>query len=85
MSDPRYTADDLDAIDTLPMSPGFPLFLARVQQLLDRRRREIEQDGGPEETAKLRGRIDELKTVLGLQEIMRDEMRAELKEKPNGR
>lgn len=72
MNAPRYTSADLDALSDLVGSPGYKLFRDRVESELERRRTELERQG---DAGECRGRVAALRTVLGIPEILRSEMK----------
>jgi len=82
--EPRYTTEDLDAIEQL-VSDRERLIFAHVEQQLERRRKELEQLATPELTAYLRGQIAAMRMVLDLPVNLHEGIRNELKEKRRGR
>jgi len=85
VSDTKYTGDDLDALNELPMITGYQLLEARIRSELERRRMELERTMDALNTAECRGKIQSLRTVLALPGILRDEIKAELGETKDGR
>lgn len=81
----EYTGSDLDAIEQLGEQPGYHLFVVRVERELERRRLELERTADAIATAECRGKIAALRTVLALRVILRDEIRAAMKESERGR
>jgi hypothetical protein len=80
----HYTGDDLDAMNHLVDLPGFRLFRERIAIELLRKRRDLEGYSEPDTTNRLRGSIAALAMVLDLAEIIRDDIKKDIKEHPDG-
>lgn len=71
------TGDDstpAEWIEAAAVHPGYRVIRERMEQMLHKRRAELEQPAGELKTAEIRGRIDELKTVLALPVILTKEL-----------
>lgn len=69
-----YDALDLDAVQVLVRSHGYALLKARYEQMLERRRLELEHRDAPE----ARGAVRELRAVLDVPAVLITEIRATL-------
>lgn len=65
---------DLDALAELQRSRGFALVIQRMQVFLDEERNELEKPAGDDRTNVVRGRIQAIRTVLDIPQILKDEL-----------
>lgn len=78
MPSESYDSADLDALLELERSPGYALVTLRILDYLNDQRTELEKPAETNQTDLIRGKIAALRVVLGIQEILKAEIKLNL-------